>query len=182
MVTLAVLVLVASLAFEGFRRNERSGQRKRFVEKVRGAMTQARNFSIDQQTPVRVDIDAISMTLTSWNAVTETWDPFNRVGMTTLQEGLLMENAEVCIFGLGTGVQTPAQVQSVTPPSDCLADVQRLRFEPDGTFRDPNGSFSDVPNAGVTLWIGDRSLPGDPQMSIVQVYPGGLIRAFEELS
>ncbi len=182
MVTLAVLVLVATIAFEGFRRNEKSGQRKRFVEKVRGALTQARNFAIDQQTPVRVDIDATTMTLTSWNQVTETWVLFQRVGMTDQQEALLLDNAVVCIFGLGTGVQTPAQAQVVAPPDDCLAQLQRLRFEPDGTFRDPAGDFSDVPNAGVTLWIGDRSIPGDPQLSIVQVFPGGLIRAFEELS
>lgn len=181
MVTLAVLVLIAAIAFEGFRRNEQSGQTSRFIDGVRGALTQARNEAIDRQTPVRVDIDATSLTLTAWNPVTETWDLFERVAMTNQQEALLLEDTTVCIYGLGTGVQAPAQAQSVDPPTDCLGDLQRLRFEPDGTFRDPNNDFSAVPNAGVTLWIGDHSIPGDTKLSMIQVFPGGLIRVFQEV-
>lgn len=181
MVTLAVLVLIASIAFEGFRRNEKSGQTKRFIDGVRGALTQARNEAIDRQTPVRVDVDAISLTLTAWNPVTETWDLFDRIAMTNQQEALLLADETVCIFGLGTGVQAPSQAQSVDPPNDCLADTQRLRFESDGTFRDPDNTFSAVPNAGVTLWIGDRSIPGQIELSMIQVFPGGLIRAFEKV-
>lgn len=181
MVTLAVLVLIAAVAFEGFRRNEQSGQTKRFISGVRGALTQARNEAIDQQTPVRVDIDATTLTLTSWNPVTETWDLFQRIAMSNQKEALLLDDDTVCIYGLGTGVQAPAQAQAVVPPTACLSDTQRLRFEPDGTFRDPDNEFSAVPNAGVTLWIGDRSIPGETKMSIIQVFPGGLIRVFEEV-
>lgn len=182
MVTLAVLVVIAAIAFEGFRRNEEDNQLRRFVDGVRGALTLARNQSIERQTPVRVDIDATSLTLTQWNAVTETWDLFDRVLMTDQREGLLLEDNSVCIYGLGTGVQAPSQAQADAAPTDCLAVAQRLRFEPDGTFRDPNGTFSAIPNAGVTLWIGDRSIPGRVSFSIIQVFPGGLIRAFEELN
>lgn len=182
MVTLAVLVVVAAVAFEGFRRNEQSGQTRRFVSAVHGAITQARNVAIDEQTPVRVDIDATSLTLTAFNPVTETWDLFERVAMTDSKEALLLADDTVCIFGLGTGVQTPSQAVDVVPPGDCLEVPQRLRFEPDGTFTDPGNSFSDVPNAGVTLWIGDRSNPGQVEYSIVQVFPGGLIRTISELS
>lgn len=181
MVTLAVLVLLAVTAFAGFRRNEETNQRKRFVASVHGALTQARNYAIEQQTPVRVDIDATSMTLTAWNQVTGAWDLFDRVAMTNARESLLLENATVCIYGLGTGVQTPAQAQNVVPPDDCIPALQTLRFEPDGTFSDPNNSFSAVPNAGVTLWVGDRTVPGQVSYAMVQVFPGGLIRAFEEV-
>ncbi len=181
MVTLAVLVLIASIAFEGFRRNEQSGQKRRFVDGVRGALTQARNMAIDGQTPVRVDVDSTSLTLTSWDPVTETWNLFNRIVMNNQQEALLLLDERVCIVGLGTGVQAPAQAAAVDPPDDCLAQVQRLRFEPDGTFRDPLDEFSVVPNAGVTLWIGDRSVPGEVSYSMIQVFPGGLIRVFEEV-
>lgn len=181
MVTLAVLVLVAVVAFAGFRRNEETGQRKRFVASVHGALRQARNYAIDEQTPVRVDIDATSMTLTAWNPVLETWELFERVAMTNDRESLLLDNATVCIYGLGTGVQTPAQAQDVVPPDDCIPGLQTLRFEPDGTFTDPNDSFSAVPNAGVTLWVGDRTVPGQVSYAMVQVFPGGLIRAFEEV-
>lgn len=182
MVALAVLVLIAVVAFEGFRRNEKSGQTKRFVSAVHGALTQARNRAIDDQTPVRVDIDATSITLTAWNPVTETWALFERVAMTDAREALILEDELVCIYGLGTGVQTPAQAQAVDPPTDCIGAPQQLRFEPDGTFSDPLGGFSDVPNAGVTLWIGDRSVPGEPTYAMIQVFPGGLIRAIEGVS
>ncbi len=131
---------------------------------------------------MRIDIDSTTMTLTAFNSVTETWDLFQRVGMTNQGESIIMIDETVCIYGLGTGVQTPAQAVVADPPTDCLAETQRLRFEPDGTFSDPNGTFSAVPNAGVTLWIGDRSIPGEVEFSIVQVFPGGLIRAILEMS
>jgi prepilin-type N-terminal cleavage/methylation domain-containing protein len=182
MVTLAVVVILSVIAFEGFRRNEEAGQRKRFVSAVHGALTQGRNYAIDEQTPVRVEINAISMTLTAWNPVTETWDLFERVRMTDAREALILQNDIVCIYGFATGVQTPAQAQDVAPPTDCIAATQRLRFEPDGTFSDPDSTFSAVPNAGVTLWVGDRSVPGEVSYAMIQVFPGGLIRAFEEVS
>jgi len=180
MVTLAVLVIVAVVAFAGFRRNEQTGQARRFVASVQGGIIQARNRAIDQQMPVRVAIDSNSMTLTELTA-TDTWVLFDRVVMTNA-ESALIDDDTVCIFGLGTGVQTPAQAVAADPPTGCLADAQVLRFEPDGTFTDPAGSFSDVPNAGVTLWIGDRSVPGEVEFSIVQVFPGGLVRTITELS
>lgn len=182
MVTLVVLVVIAAIAFEGFRRNEQEGQTRRFVDGVRGALTQARNLAIDQQTPVRVDIDSTSLTLTSWDPVTETWNLFHRIAMTNQKEALLLADQTVCIYGLGTGVQAPSQAATADPPDDCLADTQRLRFEPDGTFQDPLGDFSAVPNAGVTLWVGDRTIPGTVTYSMIQVFPGGLIRVFEEVS
>jgi hypothetical protein len=183
MVALAVLVLIAVVAFEGFRRNEKSGQRRRFVAAVQGAIVQARNYAIDEQTPVRVDVDASSLTLTAWNPVTETWDLFDRVVMTDAREALIQAGGDlVCIHGLGTGVQTPAQAVAVDPPDDCMAAPQRLRFEPDGTFSDPDSTFSGVPNAGVTLWVGDHSIAGEVSYSMIQVFPGGLIRMFEEVS
>ncbi len=182
MVTISIVVLLSVVAFEGFRRNELTGQRKRFVSAVHGAFTQARNYAIDEQTPVRVSIDATSMTLTAWNQVTETWDLFERVGMTDQREALILEGNIVCIYGLGTGVQTPAQAQDVAPPNDCIVAPQLLLFSPDGTFSDPNSTFSAVPNAGVTLWIGDRTTPGQVSYAMIQVFPGGLIRAFEDVS
>lgn len=191
MVTLAVVVILGVIAFEGFRRNEKTGQRKRFVSAVHGAMTQARNFAIDEQTPVRVEIDASSLTLTAWNPVTETWELFERVAMTDAREALIRQDEDlVCIHGLGTGVQTPAQAQDDEPPVDCLGALQRLRFEPDGTFGAPLGEtpggtyvpISGVPNAGITLWIGDHSVPGEVSYAMIQLFPGGLIRAFEGVS
>jgi prepilin-type N-terminal cleavage/methylation domain-containing protein len=183
MVTLVVLVLLSVAAFAGFRRNEKTGQRKRFVSAVHGGLTQARNYAIDEQTPVRVDIDGTTLTLTAWNPVTETWDLFERVAMTDAREALIQQTGDlVCIHGFGTGVQTPAQAVNVDPPDDCLAAPQRLRFEPDGTFSDPDNAFSAVPNAGVTLWVGDHSIPSEINYAMIQVFPGGLIRAFEEVS
>ncbi|MCA9707959.1 MAG: prepilin-type N-terminal cleavage/methylation domain-containing protein [Myxococcales bacterium] len=181
MVTLAVLVAVASVAFAGFRRNEQTTQTKRFVAAVHGAIIQARNRAIDDQTPVHVDVTASTMSLSAFNNVTGVWDLFEVVHMTH-QGGMLLDDDVVCIFGLDTGVQTPAQAVASGPPAGCLEISQRLRFEPDGTFSDPDNTFSTVPNAGVTLWIGDRTVPGEVEYSIVQVFPGGLIRTIEGLT
>ncbi len=182
MVTLAVLVTIAALAFGGFRRNELEGQRHRFVDNVRGALTQARNRAIDDQTLVRVAVTSTTLTLTSWDPVTETWNLFERVTMERNEDALLQLNDQVCIFGLGDGVQAPSTAEAVAPPVSCLADEQLLQFEPDGTFTDPDNAFNTIPNAGVTLWIGDTTVPGEITYSVVQLFPGGLIRVFEELS
>ena len=58
--------------------------------------------------------------------------------------------------------------------------TQRLRFEADGTFTDPNNAFV-VPNSGVTLWIGDRSVSGEDRRALIQIFPGGLIRMFDKV-
>lgn len=180
MVTIGVVTILAAIAFAGVRQNEFEGQYRRFVQDVRGVFVTARNHAIDEQTPVRVDVEDDEILVTAWNEVNETWDLIDRIVMTVSTDALLMTDDRVCILGFGEGVQTPAQFDTITPPSTCLGAVERLRFESDGTFTDPLDDFS-VPNSGVSLWIADRSVPGNERRAIVQVFPGGLIRVFDDI-
>lgn len=180
MVTIGVVTILGAVAFAGMRQNEFEGQYLRFVQDVRGAVVSARNHAIDEQTPVRVDVEDDEVIVTAWNEVTETWDLINRIVMTDQTDGLLITDDRVCIYGFGEGVQTPAQFAAIVPPTDCLSVTQRLRFEADGTFTDPNNAFV-VQNSGVTLWIGDRSVSGEERRALIQIFPGGLIRVFDKV-
>jgi hypothetical protein len=105
-------------------------------------------------------------------------------GTMTADGTLIAQNAGapiVCVYGFTPGVHAPSQTATIDPPTDCLTEDQVLMFEPDGRFTDPDGTFSGVPNAGATLWVADRTLTGAPKYSIVQIYPGGLVRTFEQL-
>jgi type II secretory pathway pseudopilin PulG len=182
MVVLAVVAALGAVAAVGFRRNEFSNQRARFVADVEGVIVQARNAAIDQQTQVRVDVDSAQVVITAYQQTTATWTMVNRAALENSNASLITAGAvtPVCIYGFTPGVQTPSQATTVDPPSDCVAGTQRLVFEADGRFSDPNNAFNAVPNAGATLWIADRTL-GTPKYSFVQIYPGGLVRTFEDL-
>lgn len=190
MVVLAVVALLAVVAAVGFRRNEFANLRAHFVADVEGAVVQARNAAVDRQTQVRVVVDRFSVTITAFDTSDDTWRPVDRVSLvdgagTFGSAGTLIAadtgTPIVCVFGLTPGVHAPSQTATVDPPDDCVAGTQTLVFEPDGRFSDPDGTFSGVPNAGATLWIADRTLTTGTKYSIVQIYPGGLVRTFEQL-
>lgn len=182
MVTLAVLTVVAAIAFAGMRQNEFAGQVRRFVADAEGAIVSARNRAIDEQTQVDVLVEARSLTIQALDQATNTWTPVHRVQLDTQSTSLVSLDDVVCVYGLAAGVQTPAQAVDHTPPSDCVGSQQVLRFEPDGTFSDPEAEWStEVDNAGVSLWIGDRSVPSAEKLTVIQVFPGGLVRMFEAL-
>lgn len=180
MVTVGVLTTLAAIAFAGFRQDHYQGQYKRFVEDVHGAMVQARNHALDEQTPVRVDVEPTRLSITAWDQVNETWNLINRVALDDNGDALLTAGNKVCIYGFVGGVMTPAQAGVIVPLTSCVSGTQRLRFEADGTFSDPLGAFS-LPGVGVSLWIGDRAVAGAERQAVVQVFPGGLIRTFGEL-
>jgi prepilin-type N-terminal cleavage/methylation domain-containing protein len=182
MVTLAVLTVVAAIAFAGMRRNEFEGQTRRFVADAEGVIVSARNLAIDNQTQVEVVVLARSLTIRALDPATDTWTPVHRVQLDTQQTSLVSLADVICIYGLAAGVQTPEQAVATTPPGDCVSAEQVLRFEPDGTFSDPASDWSTaVDNAGVSLWIGDRSVPTNEKLTVIQVFPGGLVRMFEAI-
>jgi hypothetical protein len=178
---LSVLSVVAVVAFAGFRQDEFKGQYRRFVDDVVGVVTQARNVAIDLQTQVRVQFQATEVLVTAYDPVDNQWDLVERAALEAFDSALLDVEDKVCIYGLVAGVQTPAQAEDVDPPTDCLGGTQLLLFAPDGTFTDPQNSFSSVANAGATLWIADRSAEGGTRYSVVQVFPGGLVRSFNKV-
>ncbi len=172
---LTVLSIVAAIAQLGLRRNERAGQLRRFVADVGGAVVRARHRAIDEQHPVRVEIEATSLVSRAWDPLADDWVSFDRVVMDERHTGLLLGDG-VCIEALQSGVRAPSQAESISPPSGCLDELRALRFEPDGSLAEGGGVSSGV---GMTLWIGDRGTPGEPRHALIQVFPGGLVRVFE---
>lgn len=181
MVVLAVVAALAVAAAAGFRRNEFANQRARFIADVEGMLVQARNAAVDRQTQVRVVVDATSVVLTAFNTATDVWEPVDRAALEVANGALVSVDDAVCIYGFTPSVQAPSQAAAVDPPTDCVGATQTLVFESDGRFSDPDGLLSAVPNAGATLWVADRTVPGSTKYSIIQVFPGGLIRTFEQL-
>jgi Tfp pilus assembly protein FimT len=181
MVVLAVLSITGAIAFAAIRQDEFRGEHARFVADIEGAIVQARNYAIDQQTQVRVDVDSTQVLVTALDQTTDVWSTIERVGLDTGEDSLLADNQRVCIYGLTSGIPAPSQAQAITAPTDCIAVTQRLVFFADGGFSDPDQTFSTLENAGVTLWIADRTLSNDTKMAIIQVFPGGLIRRFMDV-
>ncbi|MBX7083101.1 MAG: type II secretion system GspH family protein [Nannocystaceae bacterium] len=190
MVVLAVVAILGAVAAVGFRRNEFANARAHFVADVEGLIVQARNAAVDRQTRVRVTASSLAVAATTFDTSDDTWRPLDRAalvdgaGTMTADGTLVAQNAGapiVCVYGFTAGVHAPSQTADIDPPTDCLSGDQVLMFEPDGRFTDPDGTFSGTPNAGATLWVADRTLTGQPRYSIVQIYPGGLVRTFEQL-
>jgi len=181
MVVLAVVALLATAAAVGFRRNEFKTQGARFVADVEGVIVQARNAAIDRQTQVAVDVEAQQVRVSAFNAETNVYEVFAAAQMVDINAALLTVNDTVCVYGFTAGAQPPSLADDIDPPTDCLAAPQRIIFEPDGRLSDPNGMLTATPNAGATLWIADRTISATPKYAIVQIFPGGLVRTFQEL-
>lgn len=181
MVVLSVVTLLAVAAAAGFRRNEFSTQYARFVADVEGVIVLARNTAIDQQTRVQVEVSDLRVGVTRYDSVTNTWLPVHAAEIATPNAALIGAAAAVCIYGFTAGVQTPAQAAAVSPPIGCVGAAQFIMFEPDGRMTDPYNIFDALPNSGATLWLADRTLASAPRYTIIQVFPGGLIRKFEDM-
>ena len=178
MVAVAILSILAAAALTGFRQDEVKSQYRRFVDDSRSAMLMARNAAIDDQTLVDVTISADSIQVDRLDQATDTWETIGRVVLDAPNRELLTLDNRVCIYGLASGVLTPRQAEAAPAPTNCLGTPQILRFHADGSFSDRDGTFTTIENAGFTLWIANRQVSGNDQLSMVQMFPGGLIRAF----
>jgi hypothetical protein len=181
MTVIIILGIVGAIAFAGIRLDQRRGQVQRFIDDVKGVVVQARNYAIDQQTSVTITVDASTVMVTVLDPVSNVWQTIDGASLQQASNVLIAHEQQVCIYGLQSGVQAPAFAEDLPPPTDCVGGQQQLRFEADGRFSDPNNSFSTIPNAGASLWIGDRSMAQQPKLSVIQIFPGGLIRSFEGL-
>lgn len=186
MVVVAILVIAAAVTIGGVRQDEFSGQYKRYVEDVSGAIIQARRLAIDDSTRTEIDVDDDRLFLREWNNATNAWDNVAAHWVNEI-DGALLENSDnkgVCIRGFFSGVMAPAagsKVPAQPPPAYCLSQTQRIWFQPDGTFVDPDNSIGIIDGAGVTLWVSDQRVPSKVRHSLIQVYPGGLIRTFHDV-
>ena len=180
MVAMAILAVVASIAAGAVRQDEFSGAYKHWVEDLSGTLVQARNIAIDNQTLVEVRLHSDRIEVRQRDPAADTWTnvTVSRVG--SRDGGVLAVDNAICIYGLVSGAQAPSQAQNVGQPESCLGAVQILEFQPDGTFR-VEGDVLTVDNAGATLWIADRRMAAQTRLTMIQLFPGGLIRTFENV-
>ncbi len=113
-----------------------------------------------------------------YDQVTDQWVDAGAERVGGVDGGILTNKADVCIFGIVSGAQPPSTAQNVAAPTNCLTSNERMTFEPDGTFT-VAGNVLTVDDAGATLWIGDRTVVTNPKVSMIQLFPGGLMRTFQ---
>ncbi len=181
MVVVSIVAIASALAVGAVRQDEVSGRYKRFVDDVSGRLTQARNRAIDDQTQVRLDLYPDRVEMRVYDQITDQWVDAGAERVADVDGGVLVNNADVCIFGIVSGAQPPSTAQNVAAPTNCMTSSERMTFEPDGTFTVAGNALT-VDDAGATLWIGDRTLASNPKISMIQVFPGGLMRTFEQVS
>jgi prepilin-type N-terminal cleavage/methylation domain-containing protein len=184
MIVLAVITIVATIAFIGLRNNSYEGAYLRFTDDLVGTMIQARNRAIDDQTLVRVEV--------SEDRVEVFWiDPEDPpVDATMAGTGVLLWGnyrdrvdggliaAEACITGMEPGIKPPSEANDAALPTGCGTDLPKsIIFQPDGSFALQN---EPQPDAGMTLVIKDASSQ-QIYYSIIEMFPGGLIRKFDEI-
>lgn len=175
MVVLLVMTIVATVSFIGIRSNQWEGAYLRFTDDLAGSITQARNRAIDDQTTVRVQVgsDRLEVFWTDPNTKQELflWGNYRE----RIDGGLL--GTQACITGMSPGITPPSQPNNAQLPTGCLGGVESIIFEPDGTFTLPNDPW---PDAGMTLVVVDQS-SNAKTYSIIEMFPGGLVRKFDEI-
>ena len=184
MIVLAVITIVATLAFVGLRNNQWEGAYLRFTDDLVGTMIQARNRAIDDQTIVRVEVsqdklevywidpDAPPPDPTVMGTGTLMWGNYRD----RIDGGLIIDQA--CITGMEPGISPPSEVNDAQLPVACGTGLPKsILFQPDGSFAledDP------APDTGMTLVVQDSS-SAQIYYSIIEMFPGGLIRKFDEI-
>jgi hypothetical protein len=184
MIVLAVITIVAVIAFVGIRNNQWEGAYLRFTDDLVGTMIQARNRAIDDQTVVRVEVSVDRVEVFWIDPEDPPPDP-TVMGTGTLLWGNYRDRIDggliadaACITGMEPGISPPSEANDAQLPAGCGTDLPKsILFQPDGSFAledDP------LPDAGMTLVIQDAS-SDQIYYSIIEMFPGGLIRKFDEI-
>lgn len=178
MVALVIMSILGTLAVASVRRDQNENAGQRFIEDVEGAVTQARNLAIDNQTNVDLHVSRDSAQIEVFDDATKTWTPmFEYTSRRSYRVG--EDQAEVqdrvCVLGVVGEVNTPRQMSSMSLPTDCMASSASVTLSFDATGAMSLGSDPDA--SGATIWIRDKGVGGG-RTSVIQVFAGGLVRAF----
>jgi prepilin-type N-terminal cleavage/methylation domain-containing protein len=184
MIVLAVITIVATLAFVGLRNNQWEGAYLRFTDDLVGTMIQARNRAIDDQTIVRVEVSQDKLEV-FWIDPDDPPPDATVAGTGTLMWGNYRDRVDggliadqACITGMEPGISAPSEANDAVLPVACGTDLPKsILFQPDGSFAledDP------LPDTGMTLVVQDAS-SAQIYYSIIEMFPGGLIRKFDEI-
>lgn len=186
MIVLAVITIVAVIAFVGIRNNQWEGAYLRFTDDLVGTMIQARNRAIDDQTVVRVEVDADRLEVFWIDPDAPPPDP-SVIGTGTFLWGNYLDRYDggliadqACITGMAPGISAPSEAANnqTALPDACGTDLPAvIMFQPDGSFALPNDPR---PDTGMTLVVQDNS-SSQIYYSIIEMFPGGLIRKYDEM-
>lgn len=175
MIVLSVMTIVAVVAFVGIRNNQWESAFYRFTDDLVGSMIQARNRAIDDQTTVRVEVQADRLEV-FWTDPDTKDEVFLWGNYRDRVDGGLIAG-EACITGMALGISAPSENNDAVMPTACLANPQSIVFQPDGSFELVDDPY---PGAGMTLVIQDASNSATTY-SIIEMFPGGLIRKFDDI-
>ena len=174
MIVVVILSFVAATIFVGLRADQFESAYLSYTDDVLGSLIQARDVAIDDQTQVHVMIDEDGVEVfrvdPETNSVDFQWGHY----VDNVDGGMLMDKA--CIAGMFAGIKPAIEGVDEDMPTDCLGGTEQLTFEPDGSFTLPNSPF---PDAGMTLVVAD--LESD-NYSLIEVWPGGMVRKFDEVT
>jgi type II secretory pathway pseudopilin PulG len=184
MIVVAVISIVATIAFIGLRSNQYEGAYLRFTDDLVGTMIQARNRAIDDQTMVRVEVSVDRLEV-FWIDPEDPVADATQFGTGVLLWGNYRDRidggliaADSCITGMVPGITPPSQPNNEELPAQCGTDLPKsIVFTPDGSFVLANEA---QPDAGMTLVVRDAS-SAQIYYSIIEMFPGGLIRKFDEI-
>ncbi len=183
MIVIAILGITAAIAVGAIRQDEVAGKYKRFVQDVHGGLVTARGFAIDEQTRVRLDIHSQRVEMRTFNQLTNDWVDFGvEAQIVDAVDGGSLDNT--CIMGVQAVILPPSEAEGMTKvdaPTGCLTDPQQIVFEPDGSFTLGNNGFPSGEGTGVTIFLADRTVASKPRTTMIQVFPGGLIRTFNNV-
>lgn len=183
MVVVAVLTIVAAIAFVGIGQNTWESDYRRFTDDLEGQIQRARNTAIDDQTEVWIDFTSTGYVVT-WEVPDPASPDYLQPEVLYVEDlnvykgGRLVANNDVCIRGFGKGIRAPSQVQASTIPGACVTGgAHTLRFYPTGEMRiEVPSEPANQQTWGGELYIADTRVPGKPYYTIIEIFPGGLIR------
>lgn len=179
MIVVAVITVVASIAFVGIRQNSWDSAYRRFTEDVMDGVSRARMFAVSEQTRVQVEVYGDGIQVWYEDPITKQPDqPLFQQRLGDTEDALI--GSDVCVRGVFRGVQVPGQVVNDPIPGGCAGEGGApdyiLEFFPDGHMEWQGETLN---GAGITLAIADERVVGNEIFTFIQVFPGGLVRKFE---
>ncbi|MGB1699624.1 MAG: pilus assembly FimT family protein [Nannocystaceae bacterium] len=190
LVVIAIITIFASIAFVSIGENKFDSVFARYTADLRGMFIRARTLATSNQTQVSIRID---------DQVAELWwvDPV--LSSATYGTDVLLEDLSLaefdnnyigdnvgkfganpaCIYPVEVGILAPSQSVAVARGDDCLSEFTRIVYLPGGEFSLETGAIGDVVplfGAGVTIPVIDQRSESDRIATLIQLFPGGLVR------
>ncbi len=193
LVVIAIITIFAAIAFVSIGQNKFDSVLARYTADVRGMVIRARTTATLNQTQVWLELSE-----TNGEVLTQLWwlDPVlasATYGTAVLLEDLALSEFDrnyvgdndakfgespACIYPVEVGIRPPSQAVAVARGSDCLNDLTRIVFLPSGELSlEVTGAQVPLFGAGVMIPVVDQRLDDARTATLIEIYPGGLVRA-----